>query len=279
MLVRDLRTGRLIAVHDNHAFASPLGGYRLGSYVPGRVHAVGSVPGFGHYGAAPAQIIYDGLGHPLGLPFLTALPALAGRVAALLPQFASAVSKILPPLQGAGAMPQGQPASTQAPDMMVPPPVQPPWQAPMQQPSMQAPVQLPMQPSIPAPMESPIQPTMAPPMQESMLPPMQASAPPPVPASMAPMAPVPSEPPGSPETMVPQEPIVVAPMRVQRANGETVVMPVRLRLRRRKRGRRFVRIQPAIPRPPLPPGGHGPGLAVSAPYLHGWSGCNGWNRY
>ena len=33
--------------------------------------------------------------------------------------------------------------------------------------------------------------------------------------------------------MVPQEPFVVAPMRVQQANGESVVMPVRLRRRRR----------------------------------------------
>ena len=84
MLARDLRSGRLIAVPANHVFASPPGGYHLGSYAPTLAHRVGNVPGFGHYGAPPAQIIYDGLGHPLGLSFLTALPALAGRVAALL---------------------------------------------------------------------------------------------------------------------------------------------------------------------------------------------------
>ena len=93
MLARDLRSRRLIAVPANHVFASPPGGYHLGSYAPTLAHRVGNVPGFGYYGAPPAQIIYDGLGHPLGLSFLTALPALAGRVAALLPQFATTASK------------------------------------------------------------------------------------------------------------------------------------------------------------------------------------------
>ena len=120
MLARDLRSGRLIAVPANHVFASPPGGYRLGSYAPTLAHRVGNVPGFGHYGAPPAQIIYDGLGHPLGLSFLTALPALAGRVAALLPQFATTASKIFPLLQSTGAMSQGQPAPMPAQDMMLP---------------------------------------------------------------------------------------------------------------------------------------------------------------
>src|SRR3954465_2478083 len=154
MLARDLRSGRLIAVPANHVFASPPGGYHLGSYAPTLAHRVGNVPGFGHYGAPPAQIIYDGLGHPLGLSFLTALPALAGRVAALLPQFATTASKILPLLQSTGAMSQGQPAPMPAQDMMLPSSMQPP-----------------MQPSMPSPMESPMEPTVAPPMQEPMLPP------------------------------------------------------------------------------------------------------------
>ena len=258
MLARDLRSGRLIAVPANHVFASPPGGYRLGSYAPTLAHRVGNVPGFGHYGAPPAQIIYDGLGHPLGLSFLTALPALAGRVAALLPQFATTASKILPLLQSTGAMSQGQPAPMPAQDMMLPSSMQPP-----------------MQPSMPSPMESPMEPTVAPPMQEPMLPPMQASAQP----WMAPIAPS-SEPPGSIETMAPQE-TFVAPMRVQQANGGSVVMPMRWRRRRRRQGRarRFVPIQPAIPRRPLPPGGYLPGPATPTPYLHGWSGFNGWRRY
>ena len=256
MLARDLRSGRLIAVPDNHVFASPPGGYRLGSYAPTLAHRVGNVPGFGHYGAPPAQIIYDGLGHPLGLSFLTALPALAGRVAALLPQFATTASKILPLLQSTGAMSQGQPAPMPAQDMMLPSSMQPP-----------------MQPSMPSPMESPMEPTVAPPMQEPMLPPMQASAQP----WMAPIAPS-SEPPGSIETMAPQE-TFVAPMRVQQANGGSVVMPMRWRRRRQGRARRFVPIQPAIPRRPLPPGGYLPGPATPTPYLHGWSGFNGWGRY
>src|SRR5713101_7472455 len=113
MLVRDLRTGRLVAVPDNQVFASPLRGHHFGSYASGRMHGLGSVPGFGHYGAEPQQIMYDGLGHPLGLPFLAALPAIIGKVAAFLPQVASVASKVLPFLQGTGAMPQGQPAPMQ----------------------------------------------------------------------------------------------------------------------------------------------------------------------
>jgi hypothetical protein len=276
MLARDLSSGRLIAVPDSHVFASPPGGYRLGSYAPGFAHGVGSVSGLGHYGAPPAQIIYDGLGHPLGLPFLTALPPLARRVAALLPQVATAASKVLPLLQSTGAMPQGQPAPVPAPDMMVSPSMPPPMQ-----PSMQVPLQPPMQPSMPSLMESPIQPTMAPavqePMQEPMSPPMQASAQLPMPPSMPPMAPPPSEP-RSPETVAPPEPFV-APLRVQQGNGRSVVIPMRWRVRRRPRLRRFVLMQPAIPRRPLPPGGYVPGPAAPARYLHGWAGFNGWSRY
>jgi hypothetical protein len=275
MLARDLRSGRLIAVPDIRVFASPPSGYRLGSCAPGFPHRVGGVSGFGHYGAPPSQIIYDGLGHPFGLPFLTALPALAGRVAALLPQFATVASKVLPLLQSTGAMPQRQPAPVPAPDAMVPPSMPPPMQ-----PSMQAPMQPPMQPSMPSPMES-IQPAMAPamqePMQEPMLPPMQASTQPPMPPSMAPMAPPPSGP-GCPETMAPQEPFV-APIRVRHGNGGIVAMPMRWRLRRPARRRRFVPIQPAVLRRPLAPSGYVPGFAAPALCLHGWSGFAGWNRY
>jgi hypothetical protein len=266
MLARDLSSGRLIAVPDSHVFASPLGGYRLGSYAPRLAHGVGSVSGFGHYGAPPAQFIYDGLGHPLGLSFLTALPELAGRVAALLPRFATAASQVLPLLQSTSAVPQGQPAPMPVSDMMVPPSMPPPMR-----PSMQAPLQSPIQP---------IQPTMVPameePMPEPMPPPIQAAAQPPMPPSMASMAP-PSEP-GSPDTVAPPEPFV-APLRVQQGNGGSVVIPMPWRVRPRRRGRRFVPRRPAIPRPPFPPSGYGPGSAPPAPYLHGWSGFNGWSRY
>jgi hypothetical protein len=266
MLARDLSSGRLIAVPDSHVFASPLGGYRLGSYAPRLGHGVGSVSGFGHYGAPPAQFIYDGLGHPLGLSFLTALPELAGRVAALLPRFATAASQVLPLLQSTSAVPQGQPAPMPVSDMMVPPSMPPPMR-----PSMQAPLQSPIQP---------IQPTMVPameePMPEPMPPPIQAAAQPPMPPSMASMAP-PSEP-GSPDTVAPPEPFV-APLRVQQGNGGSVVIPMPWRVRPRRRGRRFVPRRPAIPRPPFPPSGYGPGSAPPAPYLHGWSGFNGWSRY
>jgi hypothetical protein len=258
MLARDLSSGRLISVPDNHVFASPPGGYRLGFYTPGLTHSVGSVSGFGHYGAPPAQFIYDGLGHPLGLSFLTALPALAGRVAALLPQVSTAASKVLPLLQTAAATPQGQFVAMPAPDMMVSPSMPPP-----------------MQPSMQAPMESPIQPTMAPAMQEPMLPPMPASAQSPMPPSMAPLPP---PEPGSAETVAPAEPFV-APLRVQPGDGGRLVMPMRWRVRRRRRGRRFVPMQLAVPQRPRPPSGYAPGSAAPAPYLHGWCGFNGWSRY
>ena len=223
MLVRDLRTGRLIAVPDNQVFASPLGGDHFGSYAPGGVHGLGSVPGLGHYGAAPQQIMYDGLGHPLGLPFLAALPFI-GKVAAFLPQVASVASKVLPFLQGTGAMPQGQPAQMQAPDKMAPPSMQPPMQ-----PSMP----LPVQPFMQTPMQSPIEP----PMQESMFPPTDASA----------------------QSAMPPS--------------------VRFRRHRRVRGGQFVRIQPAIPRRQLSPGGYVPGPGAPSPYLQGWFGFNGWRGY
>ncbi len=55
------------------------------------------MPGLGYYGAAPPQVIYDGLGNPLGLPFLAALAMLSS----LLPSLASGAAKILPGLSQA----------------------------------------------------------------------------------------------------------------------------------------------------------------------------------
>jgi hypothetical protein len=243
MLVRDLRTGRLVAVPDGNVFVSPPSVYPFGSGGPGSVHGLGGAPGFGHYGAAPAQIMYDGLGHPVGLPFLTALPAIIGKVAAFLPEVASVASKVLPFLQGAGATPQAQPAPTQAPDTMAPP-------------SMQPPVQPPMQPPMPSPMESPIQPTMAPPM----LAPMAASMQPPMP----------------PSAFAPREEVAVAPMPVQTPSGETFFVARPVRRRRRRRGGGSVQLAQVMPPRPLLPGGVVPQFAALPHGLQGWFGFNNW---
>jgi hypothetical protein len=248
MLVRDLRTGRLVAVPDGNVFVSPPGRYPFGPGAPGSVHGLGGAPGFGHYGAAPGQIIYDGLGHPLGLPFLTALPAIIGKVAAFLPQIASVASKVLPFLQGAGATPQGQPAPTQAPNTMVQPSMQPPVQ-----PSMQPP----MQPPMPSPMESPIQPTM------TMLAPMAASMQPPIP----------------PQAWALREEVAVAPMRVQTPGGETFFVARPVRRRRRRHGRGSAQIAQVIPPRPLSPAGFAPELAAPPHTLQGWFGFNNWRDH
>jgi hypothetical protein len=287
MLVRDVTSGRLVAVPDNR-------------FAPAR-----SAGGLGYYGAGPTQVVYDGLGNPVGLPFLAALlpalaplaksllPSLAGKVASLLPGLAnkavallpsgsdsaaaqSQLARLLPQLQAllqqsTAATPQrigapmalgmyagmplgfyaetppGTPAPSPGPEAMAPQPAQPPMQASMQ---------TPMQPVMQTPMEPGVSPATAAP-------------------SSPPLAPSPG---GVPALGPPEE--VVVPMRVQRANGETVIVPVRLRRRRRLR-RRFIAMQPALLQRPFAPGtsfaqGYGP---VQATNLQGGFGLRGWPGY
>ena len=281
MLVRDVTNGRLVAVPDNR-------------FAPAR-----SAGGLGYYGAGPTQVVYDGLGKPDGVPSLAALlpalaplaksllPSLAGKVASLLPGLASKAVAVLPRGPDSGAVqsqlaqllpqlqallqqssaatpqrlgapiplvyagmplgfyaeaPPGTPAPSPGPEAMAPQPAQP---------SMQLPVQAPMQP----PMEPAVSPATAPPSP--------------------PLAPSPG---GAPALAPPEE--VVVPMRVQRANGETVIVPVRLRRRRRLR-RRFIAMQPAVLQRPIVPStsfaqGYGP---VQAANLQGGFGLRGWPGY
>jgi hypothetical protein len=202
--------------------------------------------------------MYDGLGHPLGLPFLAALPAIVGKVAAFLPQLANVASKVLPFLQGAGAMPQGQPAPMPAPDMMAPP-------------SMQAPIQPPMQSSMPSAM----QPFMQTPMQS-----IPQGMQPQLPLPMAPISPASFEPAGGPLAPAPREEVVVAPVRVQKPNGEMVVVPIRLRRRRRSRRGPFARLRPAtLPRTLSRENSIAPELVEPPRTLQGWFGFNGWRGF
>jgi len=194
MLVRDVRSGRLVTVPDSRFFAqatAPLGycGERGLSGVP-----------FGNYAAGPQQPLYDGLGNPLGLPFLAALAPLASSLLPMIAKGASSLLRsLLPMLTGGGGAAPSPPALPMTPE---PAPVPPP--APAMAP-------LPMEP-----------------------------APPPMPMT----------PPSMPEP--PDE--IVAPMRMQRSDGQSVVVPVRLRRRRRSRRART----------------HG---------LHGWPGLSGWYGY
>jgi len=187
MLVRDVRSGRLVMVPDSRFFAqatAPLG--RCGE------RGLSGVP-YGTYGAGPQQPLFDGLGNPLGLPFLAALgpllPMLAKGASALLPS-------LLPMLTGGGAAP--------SPPPMTPEPA-------------------PLPPPAPAAAPMPMEP-----------------APPPLPMTPSSMPEPPDE--------------IVAPMRMQRPDGQNVVVPVRLRRRRRSRRART----------------HG---------IHGWPGLSGWYGY
>ena len=206
---------------------APPGGF--GHYPTANMHGLGAMPGLGYYGAAPPQVIYDGLGNPLGLPFLAAL---APMLSSLLPTLASGAAKILPGLlsQAGTALPslaQSAPAS---------------------------PATLPPQP---APDAANVSPTPAPPAT-----PMPDARP-------TEMAPAPRTP-----TPLPDE--VIAPMRVQGPNGQPMVVPVRLRRRGRRRGRRVRSVQPlVIARPPISNFGFAPGFA-SPSNLHGCFGFNGW---
>lgn len=284
MLVRDLRTGQLVDVPDR-LMASPAMGGVDGWGVYGSLPRASGVHGLGAYHAAPSQIVYDGLGNPVGiLPFLAALKPLAakliptlatkagGLITKLLPQITSA----LPMLTGGGAVPQAMPVQTAMPgaEAMVGP--VPPM-------SQMMPGQM-MPPSMPGQMMSPPIPGQA--MPPSVPGPMSIPGPmiPSAAGSEASTLPPPSMPsasaPGASST-APQEEVVVAPMRVRTRDG-TAVVPVRVRRRRRTRGRRLVRIMPRVMqsvRLPSPEMRSAPGPLASQGTVQGWDAFGGWRSY
>ena len=128
MLVRDVRTGLLMAVPDNRFSAVPYGAYGLGSFVP---RATMYAPGLG-YAASP---MHHGLGDPVGLPFLAALaplassllPAIAGGVSSLLPSIGKVASSLPGVIsEAAKAIPSiAQSAMATAAPAVAPPPAAP----------------------------------------------------------------------------------------------------------------------------------------------------------
>jgi hypothetical protein len=253
MLVRELRTGRLIALPDRAAAAPVLGGYRIASPQPIAYGGLGAVPLGVAYTAAPGRVIYDGLGNPVGLPFLAALAPLAAKALAFLPAIGKAVTS-LPALATTGASMLTQMAPAPPAQAMAPTAPSMPAMAPSPPPMPMAPAPMPMAPA-PAPMPMPAE--------------APAPAPMPVAPAMAPVPPLPSAPPPPPAALAVREEVVIAPMRVQRPDGATMVVPVRMRRRRRRRRRgvRLVRMAP----PPARPGG-------APATLQGWYGLGGW-RY
>lgn len=182
MLVRDV-SGRLIALPEPRIGYVPVQGYD--GY------------GLGYYG----EPVYDGLGNPLGLPFLAALAPLAAKIlpmaGSLLPKIIGGASKILPIVSKvAGGVQQAVPLISQAISAL--------------------------------PMPAP--------------------------------APVPAPLPPGPGTVVRTE-SVVTPVRVQGPTGQPMVVPVRVRRRRRVRA--------PVPRLAGYPGFHG---YYGHPGLHGWHG-------
>lgn len=258
MLVRDLRTGQLVDV-PNRRIVSPGGSGFDGFAFSRRANALRASAGHGvgAYHGRPSQVIYDGLGNPVGiLPFLAALKPLA---AAILPTLASKAGALF---KGAAtAIPALAP---QAPSPM--PAVAPPAEAivspgPAMPPPMPLPAPGPMSP--PAMMPSPT--TPAPAATETTLPPSPAMPAPP--AAAAPASAV-------------QDEVVVAPIRVQTPSGGTVIVPVRIRRRRRARGRRVVRVMPRTMENVLPPPRvteqYAPAPVTSRRQLQGWHGFGGW---
>ena len=304
MLVRDMNSGRLVAVPDNRFGPARLGGHRIGYNVPQHPHGM---TGLGYYGAAPPQVVYDGLGNPVGLPFLAPLlpilaakgaallPLIAGKASAALPSLAAKLASLLPGLasKAAARLPSGSDSAVQSQLAQLLPQLQ----ALLQQGTAGTPQR------IGAPMPFGMYAGM--PLGFYAQTPPVTPAPSPGPEAMAPQPrnrrrqrrrrrrcnrqrnpqfrprwrrSPPALPPGGAPAFAPPDEVVV-PMRVQRANGETVVVPVRLRRRRRLR-RRFIGFQPAVLQRPLVPGaGFTQGYPGQVGNVQGWSGFNGWRGY
>jgi hypothetical protein len=266
MLVRDLKSGQLVDVPAERVVSPGMSGLgRFGFHQYGNAPRTSMAHGLGAYSAAPAQIIYDGLGNPVGvLPFLAALkplaakllPTLATKAGGLLKGLLPQITSALPLMTGGGAAPQPVPGQTvtPAPEAAVGP--APPMLTPMAPPQA-------MPAAVPAP-----EPTVTP------LPPMPGSAavPVPVPPGSAALSPASAA----------EEEVAVVPMRVRTPSGGTAVVPVRVRRRRRRvRGRRMVRIVPPMMQSALPLLAPRPIAApvASARDLHGWHGFSGWASY
>jgi hypothetical protein len=134
MLIQDVTTGRLHEIPD-HLYGSYLGEY--GQYY--EPSASGYSQGYGNPPQyADAQVVYDGLGNPVGfLPILAKLLPLAAQV---LPSVLPAIGKIIPGLSsllpGSSSAPPEQPAA-------------PPAAAPPAMPAAPPPPQFPPQPMAP----------------------------------------------------------------------------------------------------------------------------------
>src|SRR5438309_8800663 len=149
MLVRDVRTGRLITMPDIGFGAAPVAGYRgFGSYGSGNFYGANRAPRLGHYGAASPHIIYDGLGNPLGLPFLAALAPLASSI---LPAIISGAAKLLPAI-GSITGGRGSPSPVPPPPMPSTPEPIPPPSAPVPPSMTPAPLPPPTHEDVIAPM-------------------------------------------------------------------------------------------------------------------------------
>jgi hypothetical protein len=262
MFVRDLKTGRLIDVPNQRVVVPALAGFGLGAYPAG-----------------PTQVIYDGLGNPVGvLPFLAALkplaasliPTLATKIGGLLKgatgQAASAVPALAP--QAVSTMPAAAGAAPSFLSTITNLLPQITSALPMLTGGSGLPQAMPAQSAVPGPEVAPV-----PPMPPMM--PGQTMAP--MPMTPSPMLPA-VAPPGIPSTGPIQEEVVVAPMRVQTSTGGTVVVPVRIRRRRRLR-RRFVRVAPSAMQSVLPRLQFAPRPSVPPHDLQGWHGFSGWRTY
>jgi hypothetical protein len=273
MLIQDSLTGRL------HEIPDQLYGSYLGEY--GRLYEPqwGEYPqGYGYsrqYGAG--QVVYDGLGNPVGIfPLLAKLaplaakllPAIATKVLPAITKFLPAITKALPVITSVipGAKPAQSPAAMMQPQ---PPTAMPPASGLQFAPSPVTPFLA----SMPAPEQAPVPPVMATPG------PMPIQAP--IPPVMAMPAPMPIQAPAPPVMAMPATaPITpLQPMAVPYPSMMAMIAPRVMRSRRR-RGRRPIIRRIAVP---LPPGVMEPvrdvRIAEPSGAVQGWGCHGGFNGY
>jgi hypothetical protein len=229
----------------------PFGAVAFGAHRPGYARAPFGphLGAYSYYGTPYGQVLYDGLGNPVGgFPLLAMLPALIGKAAAalpaiagkagalasLIPKVAGAAQSVLPMLTGgAAAAPLARPAAP---------------------------------PLAPAPMLAPIA----------------------LPA------------PRMPPAVTVREEVSIVPTRMQTPAGQTIVVPMRVRRRRRVRRPRIRRARPRriaerlSPEPAMAPlpriaAPVAPPVAASTPPpppapaepapLQGWFGRSYWGGY
>jgi hypothetical protein len=170
MLIQDSLTGRLHEVPD-HLYRSYLGEC-------GRVYGQQYPQGYGHSPHyVQGQVVYDGLGNPVGIAPLLAmlaplaakvLPVIADKVLPMVSKILPEISNILPGAEQAPTpQPQAPPApQPQQPTAMSPAPAQPTMATPVQMP-----IQTPGQPVMATPAMAPFRPMPVPyPMMAMMAP-------------------------------------------------------------------------------------------------------------